>query len=837
MKDQENEALNMLHQSTAVIFSKNNLQLLSKPKEEFYETVRFEHCKDELSSLRQHLLDGKSITCAIYKGNKRKTSCFASQQVFGVDFDNTFSLAEVDGVLADYGINYNFGYYTFNHLEEAPRFRIFFVMDGEVRDVNLAKDINKAFYEIFDRKSDDNALDVARIWLGTNKGSFDGDLYRTVNPEQIIKLADQKIFSRDRNQTRSLLLQHKSIEKCAKENNSIIYNYRKRQICTHSSNENNEGLKIITNYKLEDLFELEIFKVFYEGGGTPTKGNKLVHGELLGLASNLAPIKGGEKLYKECIDKNKHYSKDKRDILSYVKRQADRYKPLKFSSFSPFQEDIENQYQTLPQLLQKRGKIKIIDTSLKVDYIMLEEGRKRLNDAYDTVMACKEDKIYLIKAAPGLGKTELFKNTSGIVMAFPDHDLKEEQFSSSKLPEHKKMLTPDVPNFNPKIQKKIGLMYAVGKNQDVTNLVKSISEEDGSASGGLEVTQNDISVAKKYLHDIESAKSSDNDVTIFTTHTRAIFTEYERGVLVFDEDPLKCIIDVNRVSKDDLKRFYDAEGSANTKLLSLLNDNDDNVMKKTPDFGWDKNHIMNTALSIKFQTKIFKFFESKSYIKDGDYIQYSISHLAKLPKNKTIVITDATASEELYRSFFGERLEVIDISNVKNTGIIIQDVSRSCSRTGLKMYGEDISAKVGNDLCITFKGFKDYFKNSSEEMHFGKVRGSNNLEGVSFSVVGIPHHNNFYYRFLADACDIKIDSFEMIYIRVTYKNREFSIQTFEDVRLQKIHLELVEGELIQAVHRARLIEHDITVNLYSNLPLDQATYINPPHQRNHCKAL
>ena len=149
----------------------------------------------------------------------------------------------------------------------------------------------------------------------------------------------------------------------------------------------------------------------------------------------------------------------------------------------------------------------------------------------------------------------------------------------------------------------------------------------------------------------------------------------------------------------------------------------------------------------------------------------------------------------------------------------------SCSREGLKRYHTNISSKIDSKVCITFKGMKNEFMNPSLDLHFGKVRGSNTLSGEDFAVVGTPHHNNLYYIFLAHECGIEVTNLDMPYAKIVYKNKEFWFKTFSDERLRKIHLELVEGELIQAVHRARLIRCNATVWLYSNFPLDQATYV------------
>jgi len=49
---------------------------------------------------------------------------------------------------------------------------------------------------------------------------------------------------------------------------------------------------------------------------------------------------------------------------------------------------------------------------------------------------------------------------------------------------------------------------------------------------------------------------------------------------------------------------------------------------------------------------------------------------------------------------------------------------------------------------------------------------------------------------------------------------QFKFQTFNDPELRNIQLNLIEGELIQAVGRARTIRTNAKVQVYSNFPLN-----------------
>ncbi|NTE00489.1 hypothetical protein G6M26_23360 [Agrobacterium tumefaciens] len=808
-----------------VLYSKNDRQFSSKPDGWLSGILSLKPVKTDIADLIQHLTAGKSICGAVFKNNVRDSEYFISQQIFGVDFDGGLSVDEVNNIVGEFGLMYNFGHYTFNHTNYKPRFRIYFVLDGEVRDARLAKDIGKAFFELFDQKSDQSAIDAARAWLGTDKEYFLGNLYNVTSVNDILKHGNHKIFCRDNFQTRSLLpIDKVKKEECVNMNTPIIYTYTNSHNYTLSNEEENYEFEKVKNWKLTELLEFKLFKVFYEGLGTNTKGNKLVHHELVGLASNLIQLKGGMKLFNECIKINNAYSRDKHGIIKYLNRRP--CPPMRFVDFSPFVEDQINPFQSLPDLIRKRGKVTIVDLDAQPTYIDEKEASKDLKKAFDCIMNAETNKVYLLEVTTGLGKTELIKNTEGLIVAFPDNALKQEQFDSSKLSMEKKVMTPTSEGmFSMAINAQIERLFSIGKNEQVMAVIKEIAEGNATLVGTTKVTNTDIKNARSYLEQLSKVSSNESlNKTIFTTHTRAIFSKYQHDTLVFDENPLQHLLEIKKVSIKDLRKFSISEGGI-VVIDKLISNAIDDECYNTPDLSSFIKRAENIGISLEIKTNLYKFLESEFYIKEGDYIHYLINHIKRLPTNKKIIIADATAPTELWKRLFGERLELFQIKNVKYKGSVKQFTNRSCSRLGLKTYHEKIASKVGSDLCLTFKDGKQYFKNPCQDMHFGRVRGSNILAGKQFSVVGTPHHNNYFYKFIAKICGLSIKGFKMKQQKVQFKNKEFWFHTFEDDALREIHLELVEGEIIQAVDRARLIRNDVEIHLYSNLPIDQASYM------------
>jgi hypothetical protein len=192
-----------------------------------------------------------------------------------------------------------------------------------------------------------------------------------------------------------------------------------------------------------------------------------------------------------------------------------------------------------------------------------------------------------------------------------------------------------------------------------------------------------------------------------------------------------------------------------------------------------------------------------------------------LPTKKKIIVMSATAPEKIYSKIFGDKLTIIKMDEVIKKGEIIQHTNRSCSRSELNRYHDIISQKVGDQPVITFKGFDNYFSNPVENMYFGNTSGYDDLKGKNISVVGTPHRNNvFYHLVFAHIYGIEENlNTSMKYQKIEYNGFRFKFNCFDDVLLREIQFSIIEGDLIQACGRARVLRTNATVNLYSNFPL------------------
>ena len=198
----------------------------------------------------------------------------------------------------------------------------------------------------------------------------------------------------------------------------------------------------------------------------------------------------------------------------------------------------------------------------------------------------------------------------------------------------------------------------------------------------------------------------------------------------------------------------------------------------------------------------------------------NVNKLDEIFKEKNVIILSATPMLSIYESVFGkDNIEIIDISDIESQGKVIQYTAKSFSRSSFNKSTEQAKELVGNKTVITFKGHRSNFPNASE-MYFGNVEGYDELNGKDFCVFGTPFPNQSVVLLYGKAIGITIDDEIRNKIEVTYKRRKFQFSTFsKNMRLQRLHLELIEKELLQAVFRGRTLRNNNTVEVYSSLPL------------------
>ena len=304
----------------------------------------------------------------------------------------------------------------------------------------------------------------------------------------------------------------------------------------------------------------------------------------------------------------------------------------------------------------------------------------------------------------------MITNTHSTIAA-PTNELKNEIGGRMKIDY---ITTPDPIEFEDSIlNNQLKYYYSIGQPKKSMEVIHSVTNPRNTDF----YSENDINNAKDYLKQLQESYTTSS--TLLTTHDRAIYSDYNNDTLIFDEDPIKTLISIKELKISDL--FIVNQTVKNEELEGVINklrNLTPSEIIKTPLFGIDINEIIQSVSSLSKQeicSNIFDFFSSDFMAKsqrDENTIHYVVKR--DLPRLKKVIILSASAPIEIYKLLFGDRLEVIDISDVENRGKIIQDTTKSFSRNSLKNNYKEISKEVGERPVITFKPYRGLFINPSE---------------------------------------------------------------------------------------------------------------------------
>ena len=139
-----------------------------------YITNRLRNAKAKkisLDELRFYIENGHTIRPAILSGSKNND--FISQEIFMVDVDNNkagdiLSLENIKDICTDKNLPCCMIYETFSSTEALPKYRILFILNEKVTDLDKRNFINKVLLNIF-KQSDTACKNASRYFFGTNK--------------------------------------------------------------------------------------------------------------------------------------------------------------------------------------------------------------------------------------------------------------------------------------------------------------------------------------------------------------------------------------------------------------------------------------------------------------------------------------------------------------------------------------------------------------------------------------------------------------------------------------------------------------------------------------------
>jgi hypothetical protein len=739
-----------------------------------------------------------------------------SQEVFALDFDTgEISVKEVYEELKKYGIHPQLWYTTFSSSTDLLKFRVVLFLENPITNIDLRQLISKGLLKLFPQ-ADQSCSDAARYYFGGIDVTITS--YIPCETNLLLDMSGVVLCSNDFMRLRDVpVLDINSYTKVVAPKWALLYNkYRNYHIRANNNYGTNPPLPItLQGGKLQKVdFDvckqnIRIFREFLNG-------KWLYHLELFKLATNLQYTNGGFKLMKDTMIKYNElgitsYTPNNFAILTYLKKV--KYPACPIGSFSPYEED-SDLHDLISETKNIRGHIKLLKP---IDHISLPEAEELFTSKFKEVMNNDQvGKVYLFRVPTAIGKTEIITSVHATIAA-PTNDLKNEIGRRMKF---NYKTTPDPIVFeNSSINNQMNYYYSIGLPNKSIEVLYSIVNPKNEDQYSIK----DIENANAYINMVRDSYTTTS--TLLTTHKRAIHSTFSNDTIVFDEDPLKSLVDIKSFKISDLFSVNIIVKSKELEfVIKSLIDTPVMEIRSTPTYNLDLDQLIKEVSQLPNETlksNLFDFFSSSFYVRDThkpDIVHYVVKR--NIPPLKKIIILSATAPINLYKRLFGERLEVIDISEVQQKGRIIQHTTKSYSRNSLNKNTKDIVNRVGDTPVITFKSYQNHFSNPSN-MWFGNCSGYDTLKGKDITVVGTPHINNVVYFLTAKVLGIefKTSDLSMSYQKVIYNGFEFKFNCFDNENLRMIQFSYIESELIQAVGRARTLRTKANVDLYSNFPL------------------
>lgn len=740
-----------------------------------------------------------------------------SQSVIGLDFDNKEAIIYPEDVikrLENYSITPQVWYRTFSSTDHLLKFRMMLLLDEKIIDPHHHEILMKGLKTVLP-EADPKCFRKGGFFFAGTKSEIISQY--PINIKKITDHLSIELITKDQGRTRTIA----PIKGCSwvvgrekrigeKENKQYSYNKNEGNSPNYNEliTEGKEPLKIDWNEARKKVRILDEF----------VNGKWLYHDELFGLATNLVKFEGGRKLMKETMTKFNDlgltsYTENNFNIFSYLGIVS--YPPQPINTFSEYDED-KHIYDFETEVLNQRGKIQILEA---IHRIPLVEAEEKLKKHFEKVLNSEQKgKVHLFKLPTAIGKTRLLTTVVNGTIALPTSKLKEEVTERMTAAYQ---MTPNPIKFNDhRINKIIEYYYSMGLQQKAVAVLHKI------VSGRFKYTvcDEDLTYAQDYLNQLEKCLKSED--TVLTTHTRAIHTKFKHDTLIFDEDPIGSLIQINQIKISDLfvaELTLQKNRQDLTNVINILKNANSGEIISSPTILIELDELVEKlSENTKVESNVFGFFASSFFVKDTldpNLIHYVCKK--ELPEDKNIIILSATINTNIYKLLFGDRIEIFDIGEVEQKGTVIQYTKRSCSRKGLSKYVNQISEAVGEKKVITFKSFTDQFSNASKEIYFGNCSGYDTLAGENLVVVGTPHRNNVEYLLLAKALgiDFNTSNTTMGFKEIKHNGFRFTFNCYDHPELREIQLGLIESDLIQAVGRARTLRTESTVELYSNFPL------------------
>lgn len=774
-----------------------------------------------------------------------KQDGYISQDLLTLDFDDGIPVEETLKRCEMLQLKPYFGYYTFSHTPDKPRYRIVFRLDSTITDIRLSKTLRLAINILF--PDADQIKSVIQVYQDSNKGGIGVNVESTISPHEVILEACEiiKINAKHGNFSRDLKskLGLKSIPGSSKKLVSLSNMYNS------VNTKNDEVVQYEFPYTEEEAYksfskdekkELEQhFDFDYLFNNCKLYHDSLTlqywpdYHDLFFLASSLKQFKGGQKKMKELLDRvvyyhRSEYRRDQCKNLENMLKSCDAVNG-RCDTRCPFYEECKIEHIRECQPL-KRGEIKKLSGNKGIS---LFEAEYQLRCAIDYAFESNVP-ISVIKADTGLGKTEMILNTiknKSVTIAVPTHRLKDEIFIKAK---EKRLKLQVVPELN------IELLPQSYQKQ----YLKYISLGDYSSARYCLIDFIDNSTDVNAKWEIEQYLNLSTDFgkgkldNVIVTHSRLMQTNsIKSDYLIIDEDILiKEVVKTPGLSYKELKKVSNVPGGVCEQWLNTVLTAEEKQFTLLPIL--NRKNISSFIQAISCTSKKYSFnlrelLKARFVYRCGDRLSFGVVNT--LPKAKKTIILSATAEESIYKRVF-PICEFLEVDHCKPTGKVKHFTGLPSSRYGLSrgkglLENFELIKEVLPSEDIPIISFKKYENELIKQglnvaATLGATDGIDEYKGQDIAVIGTYHYDVSKYLCFAKCISDDVNVVEGDYIPITYNGFEFYNYSYEDDFLRACQLYLINSEMTQAVGRARITRENATVYLVSSFPVIDSEIIN-----------
>jgi hypothetical protein len=555
--------------------------------------------------------------------------------------------------------------------------------------------------------------------------------------------------------------------------------------------------------------------------------------QLHGLVLVLGNIKGFEARFLKALHSGLYTDAERRrwqyDFDKLRQRAVKKCSPTCEAMGCPYIKECTCPGASISVLLpRRRGEIRRIEPAMPG--VPLEESRERLHDVWEQVRTAENRDIHLVLVDCGVGKTHalLEHPLDRMFVAAPTHRLKNEHLK--RYPYDGYLAWPEIPDLPGRFGEAMSQRHATGIGRSADIVRECLKTGDTLPA--------DVRTA--CLTYLEAEEAIETAPLVFCTHEKALTTVNDViDTVVFDEDPLNTVLrseDVKAEDLDALASFLEHQGDTNllemasyVRWVLTLGKGIrrrrrtfflDNVVKLIAREDYPR---LGSPAHVLFLCQVF---EKRP---DGDLV---CTQLRPLPSDK-VVILSASANMAFYQALYGDRVRVYDLRGTALRGRIIQHPERSYSKMSLQnLTDQELVQRIEEDVrryglegVIVYKRLKEangqgaFIRGSRIPVicNFGAQYGLDAFKGRTIGIYGVPHQTDMAYKTMALAIGLPIDDY-MRYGPVTRNGFEFDMWRYENPDLLSLQLAAIDAEYIQAIGRARLVDHDATVHVFSNVP-------------------